>query len=63
MSVEFNPDGQANVRWRDEYNNERPHSSLGGLAPSEFVASSNENAMVLSLRLTLGKVRIPKAGQ
>jgi putative transposase len=26
-------------RWRHEYNNERPHSSLGNLTPNEFVAT------------------------
>ena len=26
-------------RWRREYNEERPHSSLGSLAPAEFAAS------------------------
>jgi putative transposase len=27
-------------RWRMEYNTERPHSSLGGMAPYEFVAKA-----------------------
>ena len=31
--------------WRIEYNNNRPHSGLGGLTPSEF-AKSHEYALV-----------------
>ena len=27
--------------WRDEYNNDRPHSSLGDLTPVEFAARLN----------------------
>jgi putative transposase len=31
--------------WRREYNEQRPHSSLGNLAPSEF-ASAGQGARV-----------------
>ena len=29
--------------WRNDYNNNRPHRSLGGLTPVEFAAKSEEN--------------------
>lgn len=32
-------DARTKIRkWRHEYNNDRPHSSLGNLTPNEFVA-------------------------
>lgn len=30
--------------WRREYNNERPHSALGGLAPLEYISKLIEGA-------------------
>jgi putative transposase len=35
-------------QWRVEYNEQRPHSSLGYLTPAEFAASSNPKWGVVS---------------
>jgi putative transposase len=34
--------------WREEYNEERPHSSLGYVAPREFAAASCHAAVAYS---------------
>jgi putative transposase len=37
--------------WRKDYNNVRPHSSLGGLAPQEFVELAGNTKMQMALRM------------
>jgi len=41
--------------WRQEYNNYRPHSSLGYLTPAEFVRRYYENNQVTEVKQPLEK--------
>jgi len=47
MSIEYAR--QVIEEWRIDYNQERPHSSLGDLTPNEFFRLEEEKALVYSI--------------